>query len=148
MDGQPEAAAYALTNRDEIFTPELSGSPAGITTPVQQLPLMPQHAVPPRLELVAGLPGGPGVGVRHANPGREQHPEIVHRPAQVPVGLHLVADVVVVVIGVLVPLGLAVAVWLPDVVDPAVEEERGHPLLGELEMVGPVVEPLLRFGIG
>ena len=53
----------------------------------------------------------------------------------------------VVVLRVLVALLLAVVRRLADELDAGVGIERGHALLGEVEVVGAVVEALLGFGI-
>ena len=78
----------------------------------------------------------------------EERLHVLHTAAEVPVGLHLVRRLVIVVVRVLVALLHAVTVRFPDVVDARIGVERRHALLGELEMVRAVVEPLLRLGVG
>ncbi len=101
-----------------------------------------------RLELGARLPFRELVGLRDPVADREEHLEVLARAAQVPVGPHLVGRLVVVALGELVAQLLAVAGRLADEVHALVGIERGHALLGEVEVIRAVVEALLGLGIG
>src|SRR6185503_6950063 len=61
--------------------------------------------------------------------------------------LHLVGEIVVVATGVFLALLDAVIRGLAGELDARVRIERRHALLGELEMVRPVIETLLRLGV-
>src|SRR5690606_40986281 len=103
-----------------------------------------QHRVPLRLELRPLLPLRPGVAVRDPIADGEEEAQVVDGAGEVPIRLDLIAGRVVVDRGVLVPLLLAVPLGLADVADPGIGVERRDALLGELEVVGPVEEALLR----
>src|SRR4051812_2160306 len=119
--------------------------PAACPAPCRLLPL--HHRVALRLELVPRLPLRQLVGIRHAVADGKEQLRVFDGAAQIPVRLHLVRRGVVVVLGVFVALLLSPVRGLADEVDTGVGVERGHSLLGEIEMVRPVVEALLGFRI-
>src|SRR5208282_1798556 len=108
-------------------------------------PAGPEHGLAASAELAVRFPLGEAVPLCHAIPDLENNLQVLGRTGEVPVGFHLVADLVIVLLGVLILLLLRVIGGFVDVLPPALGVERGDALLGELEMVGAIVIPLLGF---
>ena len=100
-----------------------------------------------RLEFISRLPLGNCITVRDVVADLEQHLYVLHAAGQVPVRLHFVRRLVVVVV-VYSSRFCSRSRRLADELDSGIGVERGHALFGELEMIGPVVEPFLRLGVG
>src|SRR5271157_4821514 len=114
----------------------------------QSSPAGPEHGLAAGAELAVWFPLGEAVPLGDAIPDLENGLQVLGRAGEVPVGSHLVADLVIVLLGVLILLLLRVIGGFVDVLPPALGIERGDALLGELEMVGSIVIPLFGFGVG
>jgi len=79
---------------------------------------------------------------------REEHLQIFDGAAEIPIRFYDIARLVIVVLGVIVSDLLTVTRRLADEFDALIRIERRDALLGKVEMVRAVVEPLLRFRIG
>src|SRR5271166_2502175 len=110
-------------------------------------PAGPEHGLAAGAELAVRFPLGEAVPLCHAIPDFENGLQVLGRTGEVPVGFHLVADLVIVLL-VLMLLLLRVIGGFVDVLPAASGVERGDTLLGELEMVGSIVVPLFRLGVG
>ena len=88
-----------------------------------------EHLLASGLEFRPRLPLGVVLSPGDAQADVDQQPDVLDGPREVPVGLHLVADLVVVVLGVLVALLLAVIGGLADVVIPPFGSRAGTPCL-------------------
>src|SRR5208337_4271342 len=108
----------------------------------------PEHGLAAGAELAVRFPLGEAVPLCHAIPDFENGLQVLGRTGEVPVGFHLVADLVIVLLGVLILLLLRVIGGFVDVLPTAFGVERGDTLLGELEMVGSIVIPLFGLGVG
>ena len=108
-----------------------------------------EHGLAAGAELAVRLPLGEAISLApRGMPTSRMTLASSAAPLKVPVGLHLVADLVIVLLGVLVLLLLGVVGRLVDVIPPRLGIERRDTLLGELEVVGAVVVALLGLGVG
>src|SRR5882724_10612667 len=106
-----------------------------------------QHCIPAGFEFIAGFPFGILVGVGDFVTQFKEDAEVFDGTGELPIGLHLVAGLVVVVgVEILAHL-LAETGWLADECGPRFGVEGGYAFLRELEMIGAVVEAFLRFGV-
>src|SRR5215213_7808714 len=107
-----------------------------------------QHLFTPGFELVARLPLGVLLRVRDPIANVEKEPQVFNHPRQVPIVRYLVGGLVVPDFQVLFALLSAVTLGLVDEIGAPVGIERGHALLGEIEVVRAIVEAFLRLGVG
>src|SRR4051794_7853755 len=73
-----------------------------------------KHLVTRRLEFGTRFPGWPHLVGGYPYAEAEQQAEVINCTGEVPVRLHVIRDIVIVVVGVLIALGLAVVIRLAD----------------------------------
>jgi hypothetical protein len=83
----------------------------------------------------------------HVVPYQEEELDVFHHAGQIPVRLDVVRRLVVVLPVELLPLRIAPTLGPVPETGAGVDVEGGHTLLGELEVVGPVEEPLLGLSV-
>ena len=106
-----------------------------------------EHRVALRLELVARLPLRQRVRFGHAIADGKKHHQVFARTAQIPIGPDDVGRLVVVVFSVVITDLFAVLRRLSDEIHAFVGIERRHTLLGEVEVIGSIVEAFFRLGV-
>ena len=105
-------------------------------------------SLPSCLEFRAGLPLRELIGLGNTISHLKEQLQIFNGAAEIPIWLNFICNLVVILLSIIIPFFLTVALRLSNEVYPRVRIDCRHALLGELEMVRPVVISLFRFRIG